>query len=214
MSKIVQMEIKCFVCGRESKQDVLLSSNTFFGSRDLDLRPPDMMRSTMGIWVQECPHCGYISGSLKSKTAVTEAWLKDKAYRTCGKRVFRSELAKRFFKHHTVCIEDDDHRGAFFALLYAAWASDDKGDLANAEYCRKRALEEKFEAEPGECESFELRKADMMRRAGMFDQMIEKYGNMSFTNELHAKIIKFQLELARERNRCCYTVADIEKDGE
>lgn len=37
---------KCAVCGKESEQITLASTNTF-GSPDLDLRPPEMKRSTM-----------------------------------------------------------------------------------------------------------------------------------------------------------------------
>lgn len=39
-------------------------SYSIFGYPDLDFRPSEMLRGTMGCWVQECPYCGYIHSTL------------------------------------------------------------------------------------------------------------------------------------------------------
>ena len=57
-------QVICSACGTSSRQQVLLSTNSFLGSPDLDLRPPEMERSTMSLWLQECPNCGFVSGDL------------------------------------------------------------------------------------------------------------------------------------------------------
>src|SRR5262245_66304931 len=56
-------QVTCSVCGTSSRQDILTSTN-IVGSPDLDLRPPEMKRSTMDAWLQECPNCGFVSGNL------------------------------------------------------------------------------------------------------------------------------------------------------
>ena len=45
-----EVEKVCAVCGAKSTQVVVMSTNRL-GSTDLDLRPPEMMSSTMRYWV-------------------------------------------------------------------------------------------------------------------------------------------------------------------
>ena len=61
MTTLDEAKKKCAVCGKISAHFEVTSTNTF-GAPDLDTRPPEMMRSTMDMWVQECPSCGYLSG--------------------------------------------------------------------------------------------------------------------------------------------------------
>ena len=82
MSTIGLMNKVCAVCGKESEYSVLNSTNTF-GSPDLDLRPPEMRRSTMHIWIQECPFCGYISKDVTDETSVTKELLSSERYLKC-----------------------------------------------------------------------------------------------------------------------------------
>ena len=79
MSSIIDIERKCWVCGEMSEQAGLASTNRF-GSPDLDLRPPEMERSTMEWWLEECPHCGYVANDLSEKTDITKDWLKNNQY--------------------------------------------------------------------------------------------------------------------------------------
>jgi hypothetical protein len=60
MTRIQRSRVTCRVCGAQSKQTTLLSSNTL-GLPDLDGRPfrYSMLRETMSGWVQRCPECGY-----------------------------------------------------------------------------------------------------------------------------------------------------------
>ena len=63
MTTMFRQKYKCAVCGTEKEFYGIASTNSF-GSPDLDLRPPEMQRSTMGQWIQQCPKCGYVSGSI------------------------------------------------------------------------------------------------------------------------------------------------------
>ena len=78
----MNVESVCYVCGKMSEQMVLVSTNQF-GYPDLDLRPPEMERSTMDWWIEECPHCGYVAPDLSEKTAITKEWLNNGQYISC-----------------------------------------------------------------------------------------------------------------------------------
>jgi hypothetical protein len=47
------------MCGEVSEQ-LLISSLNELTPSDLDLRPGQMLRSTMAHWVLRCPSCGYV----------------------------------------------------------------------------------------------------------------------------------------------------------
>ena len=50
MTTLDERTSTCAICGGRSKQTVVASTNAR-GSPDLDLRPPEMQRSTMPYWV-------------------------------------------------------------------------------------------------------------------------------------------------------------------
>jgi len=54
MTTLFPQKETCFVCGNTSEHTVIGSTNAF-GSPDLDLRPPEMQRSTITHRVQRCP---------------------------------------------------------------------------------------------------------------------------------------------------------------
>ena len=130
----------CFICKKPSEQTILLSTNQF-GSSDLDLRPPEMRRSTMIWWVQECPHCGYVNSNISNPTKIPEGWFTSEEYLSYGGREFVSRLAERFYKQHMIAMMEGNVKTAFFAVLHSAWACDDAGDYDSAVFCRKKALE-------------------------------------------------------------------------
>ncbi len=63
MTRIFEQEVECCVCQEKSKHMIIGSTNSF-GSPDLDTRPPEMKRSTLSLWIQRCPSCGYSSPDL------------------------------------------------------------------------------------------------------------------------------------------------------
>lgn len=211
MSTIQRVERTCAVCGKVSNHMVFVSTNAM-GSPDLDQRPPEMQRSTMPRWVQECPHCGYVSKSLEDRTRVDEAWLRSEEYVGCSGIEFPSNLARRFYRFYLINRFDGSHAPAFYAALYAAWECDDRGDRENAVRCRKLALKEMdvlWEQVKSD-EALMVWRADLMRRAGLFEELLREYTPMTWQEELHGKIIAFQLRKARTGDDRCYRVRDVE----
>ena len=212
MSTMQRMDLTCAVCGKTDRYTVLTSTNTF-GSPDLDPRPPEMQRSTMYLWVQECRGCGYVASSVDRKTSVTREFLKEEKYISCEGEMFNSRLAANFYRQSLIAIEEKDIRGAFFSMLHAAWACDDSCEGKNAAICRVKAtglLNELIssESEGKDFQNLVVLRADLLRRAGRFEEVIKQYADFHSEDEVLNDVIGFQIERSKERDTACYRVAD------
>ena len=214
MTMIRDIEMKCGACGKTSSQPVLLSTNCW-GSPDLDLRPSEMKRSTMNMWVLECPHCGYVASDIEREPEIPMDFLKTEEYLTCDGFEFEGNIAKKFFKNYLISKQSSNIPGCFFNLLRCAWDCDDKKDVKNAIKIRKLALTYVDDAisqfEGDEKNNFLLIKADVLRRSGEFDKLVEEYKDLIIGEELLDRIITFQILKAREGDDACYTVEDVEE---
>jgi hypothetical protein len=203
---------KCAVCTKTSPQTVLMSTSSW-GYPDLDLRPSEMQRSSMFAWLQECPHCGYVAVDIENEPGVSSELLKSDGYLACEGYEFKSDLAKRFFKHSLISKAKGDYRSQFFSLLHCAWKCDDAEDGLAVEM-RKLALKsiDKFNARSDDEKSnLKLIKADLLRRSLQFDKLISEFNDVTFDDELKNEAIAFQLELAEKKDSSCYTIEDIPK---
>ena len=212
MTMIYMETCRCAVCGAEVEVHVITSTNSFFGSPDLDLRPAEMARSTMDFWVQECPECGYVSRFVSEKPGwVTRKWLETPEYLGCDGLNFRSDLAKRFYRCYTILRLNQDAEGAFHALLNCAWACDDSKERRNAAHCRALAAalaDELIAGEHAGDEKLKLIKADLLRRSGKFKAVVSEYSACRFGEDVMNDVLAFQLDLAKNKDRACYTIED------
>lgn len=211
MSMRMNISCKCAVCGAESRQAVLASTSTF-GAPDLDLRPAPMQRSTMDTWVQECPNCGYVSARLVAPAQVDREFLESWEFIMCSGIPFKSDLAVRFYRYYLLNCQGNNVRQAFQAALYTAWVCDDCGDAEQAVRCRKLALaqlETLLAGEEKDRESLLVQKADLLRRAGLFEQLLTEYADVAFHRQNLDRIIAFQLKKAAQQDAACYTLADV-----
>lgn len=213
MSQVMTEPVRCAACGKKSEQNILVSTNTF-GSSDLDLRPPKMERSTMVYWVQKCPYCGYVAEQLDKIPKINAPFLKTDEYKKCLGLVFDSNLAKKFFQQYLIQVVEKDAERSFYAALHAAWACDDAEDESNAELCRKYALVELDKLiEKTKDETLIIRRADLLRRARLFDKVIEDYENKIYSDDLLNQIVTFQVNRAYAQDSACYTVEDATENN-
>ena len=215
MTMLALVQNRCAVCGAINMYTDVMSTNTFGGSPDLDLRPAEMARSTMHSWVQECPKCGYVSKRISDQTYVSRLWLQSEKYLTCDGIPFVSDLAKIFYRYYLLNSRKSKLEDAFFAILHAAWACDDAKDKANAKHCReigivlgRLLIEENCDG----VDKIKLICADMMRRAGKFNQLISTYESAQFGDDLSNQILEFQIERAKARDVSCYRIDDATGD--
>ena len=208
MSTFRKLAQKCGVCGNVGEYTVWMSTNSF-GSSDLDLRPPGMRRDTMHTWVQECPHCGYAASDIREKLQVSKEILSTDKYVTCGGMAMNGQASK-FYRAHLIDMEKGDLNSASYHILCAAWACDDARDTVNAANCRRIFLEifeKRRESEPMN-DTQKVQRADIMRRVGLFDRVVEEYSPDDFGEEILKKAVAFQIEKAKAKDIRRYTVAD------
>ena len=68
-----------------------------------------------------------------------------------------------------------------------------------------------FQSDPKNSD-YVLIKADILRRSGEFDELIEKYSDLIIGDEHLDKVITFQILKARQRDDGCYTVDDVKNE--
>lgn len=209
MSSYGLREYTCAVCGLTHEYNVLMSTNTFGGTMDLDTRPPEMQRSTMHSWVHMCPACGYVANSVSDETTVNQVYLNSFEYKYCNGNNFDSMLAERFYKKYLISLKDEKYEAAFHDSLHAAWASDDSNDIENARMCRRQCIDLIPKIESKNDKSYAVIKADLLRRIGCFEEVIDEYKDMVFEEEILQKIIKFEIKKAKEKDSKCYRVGDV-----
>ncbi len=210
MSTIVPVEKTCGNCGARLSFYQLGSTNAF-GSPDLDLRPPEMQRSTMRRWLEECPKCGYVSKDISKEPPFDKNYLNSEQYINCDEIKFSSELAKTFYRKALLSLLTPNIRDAYENILHAAWCCDDGNDIETAIICRKK-LDKLYDMmQDGRIidVNSRVRHIDVLRRARMFDKSIEMCDVFSCKNELINSVVKFQKEKCIEKDVRVYTVADV-----
>ncbi len=218
-----RQKFKCSVCGSENEYSVLTSTNAF-GAPDLDLRPPEMQRSTMPMWVQECRQCGYSASEISDPCKVSPDFLKSESYIRCEGIKFESKLAAAFYKEYMIERECGEIIDAFYSVLHAAWSCDDKKDKESAKICREKAaslaseLTSSGKLNDSRRENIMLMRADILRRAGHFEEVISEYSSVTFKGDkrnnpdIMNAILKFQIERAHAKDSKCYTIQDAVKE--
>ena len=130
---------------------------------DLDLRPGEPTRSTLGEWLQICSGCGAAAPDLSRLYGTAAAIVAAPMYRL----VSGPDYALPFLRWAAICEAAGDARNTGEAFLQAAWSADDAADTANAVTWRRQAAHAWEQTESVE---LALRQIDALRRAGDFPQ--------------------------------------------
>jgi Uncharacterized protein conserved in bacteria (DUF2225) len=217
MTTLFQEKETCFVCGNTSEHTGIGSTNSL-GSPDLDLRPPEMQRSTITYWIQRCPTCGYCAVSIAKGPEIAKQIVRAPDYIEQRDNPAFPALANEFLCWSLIAAADGNERDAGWAALHAAWICDDKGP-AKADICRQKAIA-LFTAARAKGQSFAqggateaLLLADLYRRTGQFDQVeaVCAEGLALKPEALIQSLLEAQRQLAQAQDRKRYTVADAQK---
>jgi hypothetical protein len=214
MTTIIGKDIKCAVCGLKSEYLVLGSTNAF-GSPDLDLRPPEMQRSTMETWVQECPGCGYCSEDVSEPVPDADEVITSDDYIRLDEEQQFPELARRFLKYACL-ISRENKLDIVLAHMWAAWVCDDEVDkIAEARSCRELAMQHLRSLQPyPDTEDGVMSAAiyiDMLRRNEKYQEaadMVQETLGFQSVDEVIKAVLEFQLDRCSQKDHKCYTVAD------
>lgn len=203
--------VRCAVCGGESSQLQMASTNTR-GAPDLDTRPPEMLRSTLQHWVRECPHCRYAAPDIAAPAPEkVPALVRGGVYQAIG---------CKFQRHSWLLAELGHYADAGWTSLHAAWMADDSSDLVAARLCRRRAIELwKRGKQHGQnfMDSTEQEFAlvvDVLRRQGEFAEArqtcIEAL-NDDRLSPLIEDALRFQLTLISRNDDSCHRLDELPK---
>jgi tetratricopeptide (TPR) repeat protein len=210
--------VKCRNCGASSEHTVLMSTNAF-GSPDLDLRPPEMQRSTMDTWLQLCPCCGYCAPDIGQQPA-NAVVLGSEAYCAALQGTDYPELARRFLAFAGANAASDPATAAS-AYLQAAWVCDDALLVEQASGCRRRAV-----AWFRRCKPFATDEqgvgtgsvfVDVLRRSGQLAEAAAEcatlLGGKAATGMMR-KVLEYQQQLIAQMDTDAHRVSDCDKPAE
>jgi hypothetical protein len=205
----------CAICNTSKAQLILYSTNSF-GSPDLDLRPPEMQRSTMSTWVQKCSECGYCSTDISETTSHALETIESDAYRLIRDHKVFPDLAKSFLML-ALLQEPTDQRVATQSRIHAAWVCDDSGDNALASECRILAVRDMESTMPFDNTDDGLWDGviytDLLRRTQRFDDAIAAVNALltySEANEMIRQMLQYERQLCKERIVECRSMVDAE----
>lgn len=217
MSCIIDINTTCAICGTKSEQRLVASTFQYY-LPDLDTRPGEMSRSTMHLWIEKCPHCGYISTDLSKEPLlskeVVHSIIESDEYKNCLNVDFPSKAAKDFYRCAYIQKETLEKlpkiqrffkkrkisKDCFWRLMWCAWECDDYGEeyselakkvrLLSIPYLRNSFSRWQDEEE---YDSNLLVLVDLYRRTDQFDSVI-KY----LTDEKLSIISKFKRSTHRK----------------
>lgn len=211
MTTIETHTIKCPLCGREVSIYFIMSTNAM-GYADLDLRPPEMQRSTMYQTTTMC-YCGNVFESIP--IGGSKELVESENYQNCDGIEFDSSKAIMFYRAYLIDKESnpDDLLSNFSHILSAVWACDDF-DNKNASKMREMAIDLINQIIEGDeyqerKNDYLLIKADLLRRSAKFEELINQFQDIKFEDELYQQILDFQIKKAGEKDDSCYTVGDV-----
>lgn len=133
-------QVTCALCGHVSHTTSLESTNSI-GSPDLDLRPPEMRRSTIDSWIQRCSHCGYCAPDIQRDEFQPAALVDDPLYNKTLRDLDLPPKAREFLCWSLIAAHARRFDVAAWARINADWICDDVGDRSAATGCRALAID-------------------------------------------------------------------------
>jgi hypothetical protein len=222
MTTLEQIPVDCGLCGTPSQQQTI-GSTSRFGSADLDLRPPELERSTLAWWSARCPECGFVSGTdLTLPNGATEdavrAAVESDAYRAASADPELPQVARDAVCRAVVANAIGDDRAAVRYVMWAAWACDD-GDASPAAAglrleavgrIRRLHADGKSLFEENADVADRIVVCDLFRRAGRHRDALEEASaafGLDAPDEL-VRILHFQAELAWRGDQVAHSLAE------
>jgi hypothetical protein len=169
-----------------------------------------MMRSTMHVWVHQCPQCGYCGGEVATASDAVKAFVRSDAFAQLRNDASLPELANRFILASRTAEIDGETMAAANDALHAAWDCDDNGNSAGAEHCRRRAAKLFASGEGAQQSPLATSLIDILRRCGDFAaaQAQADVAARIAQSDVERQVIEFQKTLIARESRDGFTVAD------
>jgi hypothetical protein len=189
---------------------------------DLDTRPTGASRSSIYIWVQRCPGCGYCAPDIAQGSADIRRIIDTREYRQRLRDRKFPEALNHFRCWSMVRETAGDYGAAGWAALHAAWVCDD--DAGRRQYATEYRTDayrlftmaqsrgNRFASSPIE---EELVKIDILRRCGRFDEAARLCAKQLAENsdQKALQILTYQQDLIEEKDGGKHTIGEaVEED--
>jgi hypothetical protein len=216
MTTVLKEIIQCAVCSERSEHFTIGSTNTF-GWMDLDTRPPEMMRSTISMWIMVCPSCGYCSMDISKCTEKSADVVRSRAYQRQLKNPQFPDSANAFLCSSIIEGLAGQYARAGWDTIHAAWVCDDSGSALSARECRKKAIillhkaKEKGQSFAAAAGGSEALLTDLLRRSELFVKALKICNEGLSNNKTEAillEILRFQKTLILKKDSACHTIAE------
>jgi hypothetical protein len=199
--------VVCAVCGTESRQ-TLFRPSAPEQAPDLDLRPGQPLRGTMGRWLQQCPHCGYAAPDISQAHPAAAQAVGAANFRALLNDAAHPPLARRFLAWALVLEETGALHAAAEATLQAAWTADDLGRHELARAWRLEAVALWRSGPPLDSEQT-VRIVDALRRAEEWEDAAHTARELMRENppEAVAQVLALELRLIEGQDSGRHSVA-------
>jgi hypothetical protein len=216
MTTVYLSDKKCFICGEESKFPMGNLSLGNVSARDLDGRPTSILRSSVYLWIQRCPGCGYCAPEIAEGDEIDRELVASNAYdNQLNDRTF-PETANSFLCHSLVMKNKNFFADAGWAAVFAAWICDDNDFPDSAAVCRAKAIRlfssarEKGQDFASSPEQEQIYFIDLHRRQAEFGEA-SKLCDLELEKEHSDNIydvLYFERELIDKKDSTIHTVAE------
>lgn len=209
MAYLENKQKTCAICQQEYHYQEL-RDHTSFGLRDLDTRPPGMMRNMIHLMVQKCPYCGYANDDIsKNMDHIEKTQLQDPVYQMTLQDESINFAIKKCILAGMLC-EKKNAKKAGMMYLKAAWLADDAKKLGVAKKMRSKAIRYLENAlTENENEVIRLIIVDLYRRIGMFDEareyamyLLDNFGMEKYK----VNILNYQIALCNQEDTLDHTI--------
>lgn len=205
--KKINSNLTCAICGKESEQEISLSSSTFGMRTHLDLR---VVGSSLDNLVQQCPHCHYTYFNIEKDLGLSLKDIESKEYQEILNADI-NDLAKKFILCAILCDKANQTKNAGIMYHHASWVFDDINDIQNADKYRKmaceRILEVAIKEEDGDTT---IQCLDLLRRNGNYKKALELIDEIGKTDiEEIDKVVAFEKELIKKQDKNAHFVDEI-----
>lgn len=141
MTTVFISDKNCFICGASSKYPMGNGAMGNIALRDLDGRPTHILRSSVYLWIQRCPSCGYCAPEIAQGEHHDAAILEREEYKLQLVSQEFPETANSFLCHAIVMRASAQFADAAWASVFAAWVCDDNDFPESAVKCRLYAID-------------------------------------------------------------------------
>ncbi len=185
----------CGVCGTRARAPFRAPQPEI--APDLDMRPGEPIRSTLRDWIQTCRKCRAAAPDLTKLPETVGAVVASQSYHDLT--LDGSEDTLPFRRWAMICERAGDRAEQAEALLQAAWAADDSAVATEAAALRIQVAA----LWDGTADvELALRRLDVLRRAGQFDQATALASDLSARgiDEVGKAILAFQKARIADRD--------------